>query len=378
MRARSLHVAAALLCAGAALAQDRAPRETVTATLAGTKVTVEYGRPSLRGRPIAELIAQLPADRIWRAGVDAVTTFTTDTTLSVGGKSVPPGTYSMYVYAPAEGDWSLVLNRDAGRPLQEPPPDMPNARWPRIGDYAAIADQEVARVTMVPAPVSEPAEMFTITMAPAMPPAPPKGALMTLSWGDKAWTVVLKPLPPARAAEAAPPRAPRGKATAMVGGKSVTIDYGRPSLKGRTMDALLAQLPEDRMWRAGENQVTTLTTETPLLIGGKRVPAGTYSLYVHAPISGPWSLVLNTDKGVPLASIFPAAPPELRDAPWPHIQDYRKSIAAQEVVRAAMTQVTVKGPADLFTIDLAPAGTGATLALSWGDRSWSLPIRPAS
>src|SRR2546422_806740 len=62
---------------------------------------------------------------------------------------------------------------------------------------------------------------------------------------------------------------PRGTASATVGGKKVTIDYGRPALKGRSIDELLKQLPEDRMWRAGENQVTTLTTEGDITIGGK-------------------------------------------------------------------------------------------------------------
>ena len=366
MRARSLHVAAALLCPALVFAQEPAPRETATATVGGKKVAVEYGRPSLRGRPITELIAQLPPDRIWRAGVDAATTFTAEAPVMVGDKTVPAGTYTMYVYAPAEGDWSLVLNRDEGRPARGG-----TARWPRLGDYATVVDQEVARVAMKTTQLPAPAEMFTVAMAPAG-----QGAAMTLSWGDRAWTVDLKPAAAARAE--AQQRAPRGKAAATIAGKSVTIDYGRPSLKGRTMVALLAQLPEDRMWRAGENQVTTFTTETPLVIGGKRVPAGTYSLYVHAPASGPWALVLNTDKGVPLASIFPAAPPELRDAPWPHIQDYQKSIAAKEVVRANMTQGAVSEPADLFTIRLAPLGKGAVVAMSWGDQSWSLPIEPGS
>lgn len=368
MRARFEHVAAALLCAAAAIAQEPppAPRETVTATVDGQKVTVEYGRPSLRGRPITELIAQLPADRIWRAGVDAATTFTTETALMVGDKNVPAGTYTMYVYAPAEGAWSLVLNRDAGEPVRGGA-----ARWPRLGDYGTVVDQEAARVAMKTMTLPSPAEMFTVAMAPAGP-----GATMTLSWGDRAYAVDIKPAAAARAE--APPRAPRGNATGTVGGKSVTIDYGRPSLKGRTIAALLAQLPEDRMWRAGENQVTTLTTAGPLLIAGKRVPAGTYSLYVHAPASGPWSLVLNSDKGVPLGSIFAAAPPALKDAPWPHITDYQKSIAATEVVRAPMKARAVKEPVDLFTIDLGPAGKGAALTLSWGDRSWSLPIQPGS
>ena len=368
MRPRFEPVAVALLCAATALAQEPppAPRETVTATVGGQKVSVEYGRPSLRGRPIGELIAQLPADRIWRAGVDAATTFTTETAVLLGDTRVAAGTYTLYVHAPAEGNWSLVLNRDEGEPARGG-----TARWPRIGDYDTIAAQEAARVPMRPVTLPSPAEVYTVALAPAGP-----GATMTLSWGDLAYAVDLKPASAQRSQ--APPPAARGKVTGTVGGKSVTIDYGRPALKGRTIDALLAQLPEDRMWRAGENQVTTLTTAAPLLIAGKRVPAGTYSMYVHVPASGPWALVLNTDKGVPLGTIFAAASPEMRNEPWPHIKDYTRSIAASEVVRAAMTRSAVSEPEDLFTIRLTPLGKGAVLALAWGDQSWSVPIEPGS
>src|SRR5688500_708019 len=99
MRARFEPLAVALLCAAPAFAQEQAPapRQTATATVGGKKVAVEYGRPSLRGRPIGELIAQLPADRIWRAGVDAVSTFVTETDLTVGDQKVPAGSYTMYV-----------------------------------------------------------------------------------------------------------------------------------------------------------------------------------------------------------------------------------------------------------------------------------------
>ena len=51
------------------------------------------------------------------------------------------------------------------------------------------------------------------------------------------------------------------------------------------------------MWRAGENQVTTLTTEGDAIIGGKKIPAGKYSLYVNAAEGEQWSLVLNTRPG---------------------------------------------------------------------------------
>src|SRR5262245_60370297 len=89
----------------------------------------------------------------------------------------------------------------------------------------------------------------------------------------------------------------RGTATASFKGKQVTIDYGRPALKGRTVNELTGKLPPDRMWRAGADRVTTLTTEGDILIGDKKVPVGKYTLYVHIPASGAWSLVINTDPG---------------------------------------------------------------------------------
>jgi hypothetical protein len=174
------------------------------------------------------------------------------------------------------------------------------------------------------------------------------------------------------------PRAPRETVKATVGGKSVSVEYGRPSLKGRTFEALTKDLPADRMWRAGVDQVTTLTTETALSVGGKTVPAGKYSVYVHVPAAGDDSFVLNRDHGVPLKQIFAAAPPELANEPWPHIEDYTKAIGDKEVARARMKKETVKAPADLFTITAAAAGNGSTLTLTWGDQSWSIELKPAS
>jgi hypothetical protein len=170
---------------------------------------------------------------------------------------------------------------------------------------------------------------------------------------------------------------PRGTASATVGGKKVTVDYGRPSLKGRSMDELLKQLPEDRIWRAGENQVTTLTTEGDIMIGGKKVPAGKYSLYVHAPAQGDWSIAINSDLGIPLGKLWDKAPDNVKNEPWPHLEGYEKNIAGKEVARAPMKSGTVPAPVDMFTIDMKPAGSGATMVLSWGDRSWSIDVQPA-
>ena len=171
--------------------------------------------------------------------------------------------------------------------------------------------------------------------------------------------------------------AARGTATATVNGKKITIDYGRPPLHGRPLGDLLKQLTGDRVWRAGENQVTTLTTDTDLDVGGKTVKAGKYSVYVHLPEDGSRNLILNTDLGQPLGKIFAAAPENLKDAPWPYIGNYQASIADKEVVRAPMRKESVGTPVDEFTIDLAPSHDGAALKLSWGDESWSIDLKAA-
>jgi hypothetical protein len=166
----------------------------------------------------------------------------------------------------------------------------------------------------------------------------------------------------------------RGTATATVKGKKVTIDYGRPALKGRALGDLIKQLSEDRVWRSGDDQVTTLTTEADLTIGGKAVKAGKYSVYVHLPVDGSRNLILNTDLGQPLVKLFAAAPENMKNAPWPYIGDYQAKIGDKEVLRSPLKKEMVKAPVDVFTVDLAPAGAGASLKLSWGDESWSLDI----
>ena len=165
---------------------------------------------------------------------------------------------------------------------------------------------------------------------------------------------------------------PRGNATATVNGKKVTLDYGRPALKGRSMAELLKQLPPDRIWRAGENEVTTLTTEGDVMLGSTRVPAGKYSVYVHAPEKGDWSLVLNKDAGIPLIKLWDKAPPSEANKLWPRLDGYDK-VKATEVARIPMRSVAVKSPVDVFTANL----DASSLTLAWGDKSWAVDVKPA-
>ena len=186
--------AAVLAAAVAAPAQDKdkAPRETVTAMVAGKKVTVEYGRPALGGRNMAELLKQLPADRIWRAGMDQATTLTTDGDITVGGKPVKAGKYTVYLYAPETGDYSLVLNTDPGIALKliypAAPPAVADALWPRLDGYDKVKDKEVIRVPLRKAAAAKAMDLFQIALAPAKGGA----SAITLTWGDQTWTTDIR------------------------------------------------------------------------------------------------------------------------------------------------------------------------------------------
>jgi hypothetical protein len=175
---------------------------------------------------------------------------------------------------------------------------------------------------------------------------------------------------------AAAQRAPRDNPSVSVDGKKVAVEYGRGSLKGRTIKDLLAQLPADRVWRAGVDQVTTFSTDGDVLVGGMKVPAGKYSVYVHAPENGEWSLLLNSDPGVPLKTIFAGAPPAMADALWPRLDGYEK-VKDKEVARAPLRSGKTAAPVEQFEVALAPNGSGATMTLSWGDQTWSTDIKAA-
>jgi hypothetical protein len=168
--------------------------------------------------------------------------------------------------------------------------------------------------------------------------------------------------------------APRGKPAATVGGKAVSIDYGQAKLGARKLDELMKALPADGVWRAGRDQVTTLTTAGPIMVGGKALPAGKYSLYVPVGKDGSYSLAVNKNLGVPLKTIFAAAPPELANEPWPYLQDYEKNIGKEEVFRVALAAGKNAAPVDPFSITLTPKGAGATLTLAWGDKNFSTEL----
>ncbi len=166
--------------------------------------------------------------------------------------------------------------------------------------------------------------------------------------------------------------APRDTAMTYVGGKAVAIEYGRPSLKGRSVSDLTSQLGANRIWRAGSEQITTFKTEADLKIGKQKVPAGEYSVYLYCPEEGAFSLVLNQVLGQPLGEIWEAAPENLAKEPWPH-RNY-EDIRASEVARIPLHKTSSSETVDLLTFSFLQKGKMAVLMIAWGEQLWATDV----
>lgn len=83
----------------------------------------------------------------------------------------------------------------------------------------------------------------------------------------------------------------RGKASATVGSAHISIDYGRPMLKGR--DPLTLMEP-GQVWRIGASAPTTISTDQDLMFGNTRLPKGKHILLAQMTEPGKWVLVAST------------------------------------------------------------------------------------
>jgi hypothetical protein len=81
-----------------------------------------------------------------------------------------------------------------------------------------------------------------------------------------------------------------GKTTGTVDGVDVTLEYGRPNVKGREIWGGL--VPYDRVWRTGADEATTITFSADVLVEGEALPAGTYALFT-IPGEEAWTVIFN-------------------------------------------------------------------------------------
>ncbi len=88
------------------------PRDSAVMVVAGKRVSINYGRPSIHGRKIMGDFVRY--DRVWRTGAGRSTTLVTETGMELGGVEIPMGAYSIWTL-PTQGQWKLIVNKEVGQ-----------------------------------------------------------------------------------------------------------------------------------------------------------------------------------------------------------------------------------------------------------------------
>ena len=163
-------LAMGLLIIGAecGLAQGN-PRDTAKISLGDKTVSVEYGRPSLKGRSVNDLLGRLKPGGFWRLGADQSTTFSTAVDLQFGDVTVPGGVYSLWAQKLANNSWKLVFNKQHGQ-------------WGTQHD----ASKDLVSVPLQETKASDSAEMVTISLTEE------GGGVIAIQWGDMKLTASFK------------------------------------------------------------------------------------------------------------------------------------------------------------------------------------------
>src|SRR5436305_7391100 len=94
---------------------------------------------------------------------------------------------------------------------------------------------------------------------------------------------------------------PHETISAVLQGDRVTIIYGRPYSKdpktGETRKIWGTLVPYGKIWRTGSDEATTLITQQPIVLGGKEIPAGAYTLFTLPESNGSAKLVISKQLG---------------------------------------------------------------------------------
>jgi hypothetical protein len=143
---------------------------------------------------------------------------------------------------------------------------------------------------------------------------------------------------------------PHVKSEWTIDGANIAIEYGRPSMKGRSDEQVM---PAGKPWRTGADEATTLTTDKALKFGSVSLEPGTYTLNTQ-PGEKEWELIVGKlgkqgQWGVP----------------------YNPSL---EIGRAPMQLSKTKAPVEQLTISVDDTPKGGTLRVEWGSKSASIPF----
>jgi hypothetical protein len=134
-------------------------------TIDGAKISIEYGRPVLKGRVPGKDVDPYEGKE-WRTGADEQTTLVTDKALKFGTLSVPAGTYGLHTI-PVNGTWQLIVSKRAkgwGIP------------YPK--------GEDLGRVPMTMGKTASPVEKLTISVDDTA-----SGGALNIEWGGTKATV---------------------------------------------------------------------------------------------------------------------------------------------------------------------------------------------
>jgi hypothetical protein len=154
------------------------------------------------------------------------------------------------------------------------------------------------------------------------------------------------------------PASPPATESATIAGKSITITYSSPGVKGREgklfgKDGRISHDPGYPVWRAGANAATKFHTDADLDIGGLTVPKGDYTLFVDISDPADWVLIISKQLGQ-----------------WGLSYDKTQD---QGRVKMSMEKPPTLVENLKYTVKDLGSGTG-TLSLAWEDLSGSVSI----
>ncbi|HET8963762.1 MAG TPA: DUF2911 domain-containing protein [Chitinophagales bacterium] len=136
---------------------------------------------------------------------------------------------------------------------------------------------------------------------------------------------------------------PAETATATIGENIVTINYGSPRVKDRTIWGEL--VPYNEVWRAGANEATTISFTQDVMINGQLLKKDTYAFFA-IPTATDWTIIFNLD-----------------EKQWGAFK-YNET---DDALRFTVTPVMTDGFAENLTFNVSPnaAGDGGIIQLSW-------------
>jgi hypothetical protein len=151
------------------------------------------------------------------------------------------------------------------------------------------------------------------------------------------------------------PQSPPAKTSVTIGGKSITINYFAPSIRGRQIfgdGGLISKDGTWPVWRTGADNATALHTEADLDINGLAVPKGDYTVFTLVNVT-PWQLIINK---------------QTKQWGLTYKQD-------MDLGRVPMTVTKPAAPIETFKITLSSAGGNkGKLQLEWENVVASVPF----